>query len=166
MADDEGHESYPWTRQKGESAIAYESFRLYLNMGPTRSMRKLSEATGKSQELYEMRSTKFGWVERVRAYEVFMMEAATDGAVDWITNARTETQNLADKLRHLLNERLDHNISRKEDPTIRWSTAATLLLKMQDATAAPLEDAKREADMARIETLLTKIQADAEAEAE
>lgn len=158
------NESYPWTMQKGESAQAYEAFRGYLKMGPTRSLRRLAEDTGRSDTLYEGWSMKHGWAARVRAYEVYMMEAATDGAVDWITNARTETQNLADKLRGLLASRLDANIQRKEDPTIRWSTAAGLLLKMQDATAAPLEDAKREADMARIEILLERIKAEAEAE--
>ena len=157
-------ESYPWTIREGESAPAYDAFRIYLQLGPHRGLRKVAADTGKSTQMIERWSARNSWQERVRAYEIYMMDAATDGAIDWITNARTETQNLADKLRGLLAERLDDNIAKRQDPTIRWSTAAGLLLKMQDATSAPLEDAKREADMARIETLLEKIKQDAEAE--
>lgn len=151
----EGHESYPWARRSTETHQAYGAFRVYLDV---RSTRIVAEQLTKSEALMRRWSAEHDWVERVSAYDTYLAEAATDGAVDWITNARSETQALADKLRGLLSERLDHCIVKKEDPTVRWSQAATVLLKLQEAGIAPVSDDKMAAELDRVSKMIERIE--------
>lgn len=98
------------------------------------------------------------WVDRCVAFDVYLSEAQTDGQVDWITNARSETQSLADKLRGLLSERLDDCIRTKQDPTMRWSSAAQVLLKLQEAGIAPVSDDKMAAELDRVSKMIERIE--------
>lgn len=152
MATDDA--AYPWTRRATESNPAYEAFRTYMDC---RSTTKVAEQLGKSTTLTTRWCTEHDWVERITAYDSYLMEARTDGAVEWITSARTETQKLADKLRGILSDRLDDCIRRKDDPTMRWSAAAAVLLKMQDASVAPVSDEKMAAQLDRVTKLLEKV---------
>lgn len=151
----EGHDAYPWARRATETSPAYGAFRVYLDV---RSNAKTAQQLGKSKTLIDKWSSEHDWVERVVAYDVYLAEAATDGAVDWITNARSETQNLADKLRGVLSERLDDCIRRKDDPTMRWSAAATVLLKLQEAGIAPVSDDKMAAELDRVSKMIERIE--------
>lgn len=148
------NDGYPWTRRDTESNPAYEAFRTYLQI---RSNAKTAQALGKSKTLIDKWSSEHGWVERVKAYDVYLAEAETDAATDWISNARSETQALADKLRGLLSSRLDDCIKAKQDPTVRWSQAAGVLLKMQEAGIAPVENQKMAAELDRVSKLLEKV---------
>lgn len=150
MADD----GYPWARRTTESNPAYEAFRAYMD---ARSTTKVAEQLGKSTTLITRWCTEHGWVARVQAFDTYLMEARTDGAVDWITSARTETQQLADKLRGLLSERLDDCIRLKQDPTVRWSQACGVLLKMQEHGVPPVADEKMAAQLDRVTKLLEKV---------
>lgn len=151
----EGHESYPWARREQETSPAYGAFRVYMD---TRSTGKTAEQLGKSTTLIERWCRDHDWVARVLAYDVYITEAETDGAVDWITNARSETQSLADKLRGLLSERLDDCIRTKQDPTMRWSSAAQVLLKLQEAGIAPVSDDKMAAELDRVSKMIERIE--------
>lgn len=151
----EGNESYPWARRSTETSPAYGAFRVYLDV---RSNAKTAQQLGKSKTLIDKWSSEHDWVERVVAYDVYLAEAATDGAVDWITNARSETQQLADKLRGLLSERLDDCIRTKQDPTMRWSSAAQVLLKLQEAGIAPVSDDKMAAELDRVSKMIERIE--------
>lgn len=151
----EGHESYPWARRESETSPAYAAFRTYMD---TRSTGKTAEQLGKSTTLIERWCREHDWVARVLAYDVYVTEAETDGAVDWITNARSETQALADKLRGVLSERLDDCIRKKDDPTMRWSAAATVLLKLQEAGIAPVSDDKMAAELDRVSKMIERIE--------
>lgn len=153
MADD----GYPWTLQPGESSRSYEAFRLYLQMGPDRSHARVAAELGKSETLISNWAARDKWTDRVRAYEIFLTEAQTDGAVDWITSARSETQQLADKLRGLLSERLDDYIVKRSAPPPAWSTAAAVLLKMQEHGVPPVADEKMAAQLDRVTKLLEKV---------
>lgn len=159
MGTDDG---YPWTLQPGESSRSYEAFRLYLQMGPTRSHARVAAELGKSETQISDWGARDKWTSRVRAYEIFLMEAQTDGAVDWITSARSETQELADKLRGLLSTRLDDCIRTRTDPTVRWSQAASVLLKMQEHGIPPVDDTKMAAELDRVAKLLEKVTGDQE----
>jgi hypothetical protein len=59
-----------WKRQQGETAKAYEAFRVYRDLGPVdRSQVKVGERGGKCRVQIERWSARYGWVERVRAYD-------------------------------------------------------------------------------------------------
>jgi hypothetical protein len=59
----------PGERQPKETAVAFEAFRCYLEMGPSRSVAKVGQALGKSKTLIDRWSSRWGWVERVRQVE-------------------------------------------------------------------------------------------------
>lgn len=151
-------DAYPWTRRTTESNPAYEAFRTYMDV---RSTTKVAEQLSKSDTIVKRWCTEHDWVSRIKAYDVFLMQSRTDGAVEWITSARTETQALADKLRALLSERLDDCITKRQDPTMRWSSAAAVLLKMQDAAVTPVSDEKMAAELDRVAKLLEKVTGEA-----
>ncbi len=59
-----------WRRQPGETAKAYEAFKIYRDLGMVdRSQVKVGERGGKSRVQIERWSARYGWVERVRAYD-------------------------------------------------------------------------------------------------
>lgn len=150
-------EQSPWLRRDDETSTQYGSFRLYLNMGSERSQVKVAKELGKSETYICGLAQRFEWRKRTTAFDSYLTQAHLDGATEWITNARTETQALADKLRALLSTRLDDCVARKTDPTMRWSTAAGVLLKMQEAGIAPVESTKMAAELDRVATMLEKI---------
>ena len=59
----------PWERRVKESAKAFEAFRIYRDMGPDRSLVKVSERLGKSRTIITRWSSVNNWVERARAYD-------------------------------------------------------------------------------------------------
>lgn len=122
-----------------------------------RSVRKTADQLHKSATLIGRWSSDHDWQSRLQAYDTYLEQARTDGAVDWITSARSETQQLADKLRGLLSERLDDCIQTRTDPTVRWSQAASVLLKMQEHGVPPVADEKMAAQLDRVTKLLEKV---------
>ena len=153
MAEDS--EPYPWTRRDNESHQAYEAFRVYMTH---RSTQATSDHMNKANSMIRRWSARHDWVARVRAYDTYLTEAETDGRTDWLTNARSETQALADKLRGLLSERLDDCLLKKQDPTVRWSQAANVLIKLQEAGIAPVSDDKMAAEMDRVSKMIERIE--------
>lgn len=61
--------STPAQRRPDESAVAFEAFRTYLEMGPSRSLSKVGRALGKSKTLMDRWSARHEWKERVREFE-------------------------------------------------------------------------------------------------
>lgn len=66
----------PWERQKGESQKAYEAFVIYRDLGAERSTAKVSQELGKSKALIQRWCRAWNWVERCRAYDNSLDEAA------------------------------------------------------------------------------------------
>lgn len=71
----------PWEQQQGESAKAFEAFKVYLEMGSERSIRAVGEKLGKSSTLMARWSSAHGWVERVATYEADLQRKAHAQAV-------------------------------------------------------------------------------------
>ena len=145
---------HPWTRRDAETHPAYEAFRAYLSL---RTFPKVAESVGKSTTMISRWSREHDWVARVKAYDSYLMEAQTDGQVEWVHEARTETQQLADKLRRHLIDQLDDCIKRKQDPSVRWSQAANTLIKMQEHAVAPIENQKIQDQVDRVAAMLEKV---------
>lgn len=58
-----------WDRQPEETPKAYEAFTIYRDMGRERTLPKVAEQCGKSIGLMNKWSQKYGWVNRVRAWD-------------------------------------------------------------------------------------------------
>jgi len=62
-----------WERQPKESSEAWEAFHTYLSLGVKRSTAKVGQQLGKKKDLMDRWSSKWNWVERVRAHDNFLM---------------------------------------------------------------------------------------------
>lgn len=71
----------PWERQNGESAQAFAAFSAYLEMGPERSIRAVSQKLVKSKTIIDRWSRTHHWVERVRAWDNQLQAEARKAAV-------------------------------------------------------------------------------------
>ena len=84
----------PWNRQKDESEQAYAAFLIYRDMGANRSTEKVRQECGKNKRLIERWSSRWKWVERCRAWDNQLQEAAYAQAVKRVremSNRHTKT---------------------------------------------------------------------------
>jgi hypothetical protein len=78
-------------RKPGESSRQYAAFKYYLGLGPDRTLAATRAKVKGSRRSIEKWSKKFGWVERVRAFEAHMADlerqaierVAQEKAVEW-----------------------------------------------------------------------------------
>lgn len=145
-----------WTRREDENSGAYDAFKAYLHLGKDRSLTRLSEQEQISRSLLRRWSSAYGWVERCRAYDSYVMTADTDGMVHAIAQSRDKNLALMDKLRNHLSNRLDTFIARKEDPTIRWTQALTAMAKVEQNSLLLKDDVKTDERIGRIEELVER----------
>ena len=59
----------PWERQPGETEKAYEAFLVYKNLGPGRSIKKVSDRLQKTYALIYRWNMRNGWKARVEAFD-------------------------------------------------------------------------------------------------
>lgn len=64
-----GNTPAPWERQQNETSKAYESFCIYRDMGPSRSLSKVAEKQQKSGSLIGKWSRENKWVERAAKWD-------------------------------------------------------------------------------------------------
>jgi hypothetical protein len=57
--------AFPFEQQPDETAKAFEAFRVYLNLGPARSLAEVARNLGKSEGLIERWSRRHHWGERI-----------------------------------------------------------------------------------------------------
>ena len=145
-----------WTRRDEETSPAYEAFREYLGMGGSRSCAKVAQSLGKSTQLITGWSAKHDWVERVTAYDQYVLTADTDGMIHALAETRDKNLALMDKLRGLLDSRLDDFIARRDDPTIRWTQACIAMTKIEANSLAMGETKKASEKVIAIEALIEK----------
>lgn len=78
----------PWDRRPDESAVAYEAFAAYRDMGPARSQESVSEALSKSRQLLSRWAARFDWVARAAAFDTEAARRAGLASLDDHTEAR------------------------------------------------------------------------------
>lgn len=70
-------EAKPWERQDGESAKAFEAFRVYRDLGPNRSIGKAlnaSKGSGASKDMFKTWSARWKWVNRAAQWDSYLDE--------------------------------------------------------------------------------------------
>ena len=72
----------PDERQPWETAKAYEAFKIYLDMGASRSTRKVAQKLGKSGALISRWSSENSWLERARRYDNDFAKKAREKEVE------------------------------------------------------------------------------------
>lgn len=141
-----------WLRREGESNPAYEAFRVYMKL---RSTTKVAEECGKHLSLITRWCTAHDWVSRIADYDSYVATADTDGLAHALAETRDKNLALMDKLRGLLDMRLDDFIARRDDPTIRWTQACVAMTKIE-ANALIAKDDKRTTE--KIESVIALAQ--------
>lgn len=82
-----------WQKQPTESAIAFNAFKTYRDMGASRTLEKTREKLGKVSgymRVLEVWSSTHGWVERAAAYDTHMDELAQAALEKRIIAKRTK----------------------------------------------------------------------------
>jgi hypothetical protein len=153
VADD-----YVWTRREGESSVAYEAFREYLNQGAKRSGAAVGEALGKSAALMERWSAAHDWVARALAHDQYLASAATDGLASQMASARDDNLTLAATLRSHLANQLTTCMQTGEDPTVRWSQALAAMVRLEEHAFRLKDDPKTSALRDRAKELLRRLE--------
>ena len=83
----------PFEQQPRESAKAFSAFKIYLELGPQRSLAAVGQKLGKSLVLIERWSSRWHWAERVAAHAAHLAAIerqaieglAVEKAVEWNT---------------------------------------------------------------------------------
>lgn len=153
MADD-----YVWTRREGETSPAYEAFRTYLGIGPTRSLAKVAKDLNKSMQLLAGWSSKHEWVERVRAHDQYLAGAATDGLASQMASARDDNLSLAATLRAHLTNQLVTCMQTGDDPSVRWSQALAAMVRLEEHAFRLKDDPKTSALRDRAKELVRRLE--------
>jgi hypothetical protein len=145
-----------WTRRDDESSVAYEAFKEYIHQGESRSLRTVAEALSKSEALMKRWSSAYDWPARSRDYDSYIVTADTDGMVHALAETRDKNLALMDKLRGLLDSRLDDFIERRDDPTIRWTQACIAMTKIEANSLAMGETKRASEKVIAIEALIER----------
>lgn len=61
-----------WEIQAGETTLAYQRFRVYRDLGPSRTHKRVAEIEGRAHQQISDLSAKYRWVERVQAYDAYL----------------------------------------------------------------------------------------------
>lgn len=151
-------EPYPWVRRTTERGKAYDAFREYLNQGPRRTVLAAAEAAGITKDsAYEL-SKRHDWGARATAYDQHLASAATDGLASQMASARDDNLALADKLRGHLVDQLEDFMLAKEDPTVRWSQALAVMVRLEEHAFRLKDDPKTSAARSKAQELLNRLE--------
>jgi hypothetical protein len=154
---------YVWTRRDDESDPAWRAFKLYLDAGSQRSIRKVADREKKSHQLIAGWSSQHEWVERCRAFDRHLQEAQTDGLVNQMAETRDKNLALMDKLREHLSRRLDTFIRLDQDPSVRWTQALMAMAKVEANSLVLGAQDKTSDSVARVEQLVARLEQEMDA---
>lgn len=153
---------YPWLRRVEETEPAYSAFRVYLDMGPQdeRNITEVARRLKKSTSLIQGWSSRHSWRERVAAFDNHLAAAETDGLVNQLAECRDKNLALIDKLRDLLDMRLDDFIKGRKDPSMLWTQALTAMAKIEQNSlllSDRAQTSKTSEAVAKVEALMAEL---------
>ena len=93
-----GIEPELWELQPGETARAFEAFRKYRDLGPSRSIAKVGKELGKNRVTLEDWSSKYDWVKRAAAWDAEVDRIARQEQLQAIKAMRKRHAKLASDL--------------------------------------------------------------------
>ncbi|WP_454728538.1 hypothetical protein [Cellulosimicrobium protaetiae] len=96
--------SRPWDRQPEETPRAFDAFRAYALLGPSRSLAKVGQEWGGKRTQLERWSSRWAWVARARAWDD---EQARVEDRAWRERARTHARRHADAAASVLARLVD-----------------------------------------------------------
>lgn len=103
----------PWDIQPDEPARAYAGFAMYRDAGPARSIDKLLLDDTRSIPNWKRWSVKYGWVERVRAFDEHTARKAAAKSVNILAEARARHAELGRLMQKKGKEALEEKRLRK-----------------------------------------------------
>lgn len=78
----------PWDQRPSESALAFEAFALYRDLGSQRSQASVAKQLGKSTQLIARWASEHGWSDRVRKWDRFLDQKGQEAAVREVEKMR------------------------------------------------------------------------------
>ena len=153
----------PWERMEGESAKAFEAFRIYRDMGPERNLRAVAQQCNKSVSLLGRWSGANQWVERARAYDNELERAAHQEAVKSVREMRKRQLGIVAQMQHKAMsalQKMDTKSMKPKDQLAFLTKAMELEQKLrvqmvQDTTSA---DEKQAADNSLADVIVAAYQ--------
>lgn len=149
---------YSWLSWPEESEPAYSAFQLYLH--GERDVSEVARRLKRSRSTVEKWSANFRWRDRVRDFEDHVAMAETDGLVNQVAEMRDKNIALMDKLRTLLDRRLDEFLIVGKDPTMLWTQALMAMAKIESNALLLGERAqvsKTSEQVTRVEELVAQL---------
>lgn len=87
-----------WEKLSVETAKAYHYFAVYRDLGPARTLKKVSDSCGISANQY---ATRFGWKKRAEAYDAWVDEQTRTQRLDAILDMRDRHAHLAKRFQKI-----------------------------------------------------------------
>ena len=120
-----------WDKREDESSKAYAWFCRYRDMGPDRSHEKLNQkyTEGRSRKALTLRwSSKYNWVERAEAYDVYLEGRKRESNEERTIKAAEEHIKLSDSVMEVLLYKLPLISSGELKPN-EWKSIAEFAVK-------------------------------------
>lgn len=147
-----------WLRLDAETTQSYTAFQEYLGLGGKRTLAKAGEIVGKSHQTMSFWSSKYEWIERVRAFDRYVATVRTDDLAHQLTETRDKNLALMDKLRSHLSNRLDTFITANKDPSMLWTQALVAMARVEQNSLMLKEDAKSTQRVERVMELVERLE--------
>lgn len=144
-----------WDMQEGESAVAFEAFKYYRDLGLTRNLSKVAEKTGKAYQTVAIYSHKYSWAMRVAAWDKEQDRQEQQWLLDERKKAVTrhvrQAQSLQSKWIQRLQQLDPSELSVSE--VIRYAEIATKLEREALGMAGTTVDVNLSGEVAHVEAL-------------
>src|SRR5512133_374622 len=131
-----------WNRQEGEGTKPFRAFTVYLAMGADRSLVKVGQKLGVSKTIIERYSSRFGWMERARAYDAHLSELRLERLASARERLADEQIALAAKMFSIVKAKMNGLRNRKLDAhgIARLFTAASQAIQNVFGDERPLSE--------------------------
>jgi hypothetical protein len=110
----------PFEQQPRESSRAFAAFKVYLGLGPQRSLAAVGQKLGKSRVVIEGWSSKFDWVSRVRAHGAHLAEVERKAIEAQIIEKAVEWARMSEPVRREAWRRGEALMAMADDFLERW----------------------------------------------